>query len=147
MTVSSMTKNDVNAVALLEKECFLSPWSEETLLEETDNPTAVFLVAKDNEKTVGYIGANNILGEVFITNIAVTAEFRRKGVASLLLNTLIEKFREEKAQYLTLEVRKSNISAINLYEKYGFIKAGERRDFYTNPTENALLYTLSFNYD
>ncbi len=147
MTVSFMTKEDVKAVALLEKECFISPWTEETLLEETENPTAVFLVAKDNDKTVGYIGANNILGDVFVTNIAVTKSFRRMGVASLLLNTLIEKCREEKAQYLTLEVRKSNISAIKLYEKFGFSKAGERRDFYSNPTENALLYTLNFNYD
>jgi len=147
MTVSLMTKKDVKAVALLEKECFLSPWTEETLLEETENPTAVFLVAKNNDKTVGYIGANNILGEVFITNIAVTKSFRRMGVASLLLKTLIEKCREEKAQYLTLEVRKSNISAINLYKKFDFSKAGERRDFYSNPTEDALLYTLNFNYD
>jgi len=147
MTVSLMTKKDVKSVVLLEKECFLSPWTEETLLEETENPTALFLVAKDNDKTVGYIGANNILGEVFITNIAVTKSFRRMGIASLLLNTLIEKCREENAQYLTLEVRKSNISAIKLYEKIGFSKAGERRDFYSNPTENALLYTLNFNYD
>ena len=147
MTVSLMTKKDVKSVVLLEKECFVLPWTEETLLEETENPTAVFLVAKENEKTVGYIGANNILGEVFITNIAVTKPFRRMGVASLLLKTLIEKCREEKAQYLTLEVRKSNISAIKLYEKFSFSKVGERRDFYSNPTEDALLYTLNFNYD
>ena len=147
MTVSSMTKEDVGAVALLEKECFASPWTKETLNEETDNPTALFFVAKDNGKTVGYIGANNILGEVFITNVAVTAEYRRKGVATSLINELINRCKKEKALYLTLEVRRSNISAVNLYEKLGFSLVGERKDFYSNPTENALIYTLIFRYD
>lgn len=147
MTVSFMTKEDVKSVALLERECFDSPWTEETLYEETTNPTARFFVAKENGKLIGYIGSNNILGEVFITNIAVLKEFRRKGVASALLNELIKNCREEKASYLTLEVRKSNISAIKLYEKFGFAHVGERKEFYSDPTENALLYTLDFNYD
>ena len=148
MTVASMKKEDVPSVALLERECFASPWSENTLLEETENPTALFLVAKDeNNGIVGYVGANNILGEVFITNIAVTKPFRRKGVASLLLKTLVDKCAQSKASYLTLEVRRSNISAIKLYEKFGFLPVGERKSFYSDPTEDALLYTLYFNYD
>jgi len=147
MIVSSMTAKDVKEVALLEKECFASPWSEENLISETTNPTSIFLVAKDNEKTVGYVGSNNILGEVFITNIAVSDSFRRKGVATALLNELIERCKNENALYLTLEVRKSNISAIKLYEKLGFSLVGERRDFYSSPTENALLYTLNFSND
>lgn len=147
MTVSPMTKEDVKAVALLEEECFALPWSEQTLLAETENPTAMFFVAKDNGRTVGYIGANNILGEVFITNVAVTYSSRRKGVATLLLNTLISACKQHKAVYLTLEVRKSNISAISLYEKTGFILVGERKNFYSSPTENALLYTLYFKND
>ena len=147
MTVSSMTREDVGEVALLERECFASPWTEETLLEETVNPTAIFLVAKENGKVIGYIGSNNILGEVFITNVAVTASFRKKGVATTLLDTLIEKCKKEKALYLTLEVRKSNSSAIKLYEKNRFVLVGERKNFYTDPTEDALLYTLNFEYD
>ncbi len=147
MTVSKMTREDVKAVALLEKECFASPWSEETLLEETVNPTAVFLTAKKDGKVIGYVGANNILGEVFITNIAVSSDYRRQGVASLLLKTLIDICLKSGASYLTLEVRKSNISAIGLYEKNGFSLVGERKNFYTKPDENALLYTLFFKYD
>lgn len=147
MTVSQMTKEDVKAVALLEKECFASPWSENTLSEETENPSALFFIAKDGDETVGYIGSNNILGEVFITNVAVTVPYRRKGVASLLLNTLIDTCKKQEASYLTLEVRKSNISAIKLYEKAGFSLVGERKNFYSDPVENALLYTLEFSYD
>lgn len=147
MTVSLMTREDVKAVALLEKECFASPWTEQTLIEETENPTAVFLVAKENDEIIGYIGSNNILGEVFITNIAVTSSFRRKGVGFLLLKSLIDECGNKRASYLTLEVRKSNISAIKLYEKAGFKQVGERKNFYLDPTENALLYTFYFNYD
>ena len=147
MTVSITTKEDVGSVAALEKECFASPWTQETLSEETDNPTAVFLAAKQDGKVIGYIGSNNILGEVFITNIAVKNEYRRTGVASLLLDTLIKKCKSEKAVYITLEVRKSNFAAIKLYEKYGFSLVGERMNFYSNPDENALLYTLTFDYD
>ncbi|MCR4563551.1 MAG: ribosomal protein S18-alanine N-acetyltransferase [Clostridiales bacterium] len=147
MTVSIMTKEDVGSVAALEKECFASPWTQETLLEETDNPTAVFFTSKQDGKVIGYIGSNNILGEVFITNIAVKNEYRRTGVASLLLDTLIKKCKSEKAVYITLEVRKSNFAAIKLYEKYGFSLVGERKNFYSNPDEDALLYTLTFDYD
>ena len=144
MNISSMKKEDVNSVALLEKECFASPWTEKTLLEETENPTSVFLVAKVDGKTVGYIGANDILGEVFITNVAVLNDYRKQGVATALIKELINICRKNNASYLTLEVRKSNIAAINLYKKLGFSVVGERADFYSNPTENALLYSLYF---
>jgi ribosomal-protein-alanine N-acetyltransferase len=147
MTVSSMQREDVKAIALLEKECFASPWTEETLYEESVNPTAVFLVAKEEDRVIGYIGSNNILGEVFITNVAVLPDYRRKGVGSALLDGLIDICRENGALYLTLEVRKSNISAINLYEKKGFSSVGQRKNFYSNPTEDALIYTLTFDYD
>ena len=147
MTVSTMQREDVKAIALLEKECFASPWTEETLYEELVNPTAVFLVAKEEDRVIGYIGSNNILGEVFITNVAVLPDYRRKGVGSALLDGLIDICRENGALYLTLEVRKSNISAINLYEKKGFSSVGHRKNFYSNPTEDALIYTLTFDYD
>jgi len=147
MIVRTMTKEDVASVLALEKECFSSPWSEQNLIEETENPTAMFLVAEEEGKIVGYVGSNNISGEVFITDIAVTNNSRRMGVASALLECLIERCINKKALYLTLEVRKSNIAAIKLYSKFGFECVGERKDFYSSPTENALIYTLDFIYD
>lgn len=144
MIIKKMTKEDINGVEALEKECFSSPWSENSLLEELDNDTALFFVAKEENKVVGYIGANNISNEVFITNIAVTKEKRKQGVAKKLLSFLINSAKELGTEYITLEVRKSNFAAIGLYESFNFHTVGERKNFYQNPTENALLYTLYF---
>lgn len=137
-----MGENDIAEVARLEKECFSSPWSEKQLEEELSNPTARFFVLKQNGKVLGYIGANNVAGEVYITNIAVFPEYRKKGYGEKLLSHLCFVSTEEGADFVTLEVRKSNHNAIKLYEKCGFEKKGERKNFYSDPTEDAYIYTL-----
>lgn len=141
--ICNMSECDIAEVARLEKECFSSPWSEQQLREELDNPTARFLVLKLGEKVLGYIGANNIANEVYITNIAVFPEYRQKGYGEKLLSRLCYLSTAEGAEFVTLEVRKSNKTAIRLYEKCGFEKVGERKNFYFDPTEDAYIYTLS----
>ncbi len=142
--LSEMKKEDIAELAQLEKECFSLPWSEKSLSEELQNPVARFYVAKDGEKTVGYIGAFNVGGEVSITNIAVKQEYRNRGIATKLINTLKSKMQEEKAEFITLEVRASNETAIRLYEKNGFETVGLRKGFYENPKEDAVLMTFYF---
>lgn len=141
--ICNMSECDIAEVARLEKECFSSPWSEKQLEEELENPTARFLVLKLGEKVLGYIGANNIANEVYITNIAVFPEYRQKGYGEKLLSRLCYLSTVEGAEFVTLEVRKSNKTAIRLYEKCGFEKVGERKNFYFDPTEDAYIYTLS----
>ena len=68
-------------------------------------------------------------------------EFRRNGVGKALVEFLVNKMKAENAEFVTLEVRKSNQNAISLYEKCGFEKVGERRSFYEKPTEDAILMT------
>lgn len=136
-----MSENDICEIAELERECFSTPWSEKSLREELENETARFFVLRNDMGVVGYIGANNICGEVYITNVAVTKNERGKGYGGLLVNHLINQSDFENASFLTLEVRKSNASAIKLYELCGFKKVGERRNFYSKPQEDALLYT------
>ena len=96
---------------------------------------------RDNEKLLGYIGANNICGEVYITNVAVNSACRGKSYGKKLVNHLLKQSGLEKALFVTLEVRKSNANAISLYEKCGFKKIGERKNFYSKPTEDASIYT------
>ncbi len=139
--IREMTENDVKEIAELEKECFSEPWSEKSLKEELTNETARFYVLRDNEKLLGYIGANNICNEVYITNVAVNNKCRGKGYGKTLVNHLIKQSELEKAFFITLEVRKSNENAIALYEKCGFKKIGERKNFYSKPIEDALIYT------
>ena len=139
--IRDMAESDIKEIAELEKEYFSEPWSEDSLKDELTNETARFFVLRDNEKLLGYIGANNICGEVYITNVAVNSACRGKGYGKILVNHLLKQSELEKALFVTLEVRKSNANAIALYEKCGFKKIGERKNFYSKPTEDALIYT------
>ncbi len=136
-----MAEQHIPRVAALEKQSFSTPWSESALLEELSNKFARFFVALLNGEIVGYIGSHNVLGEVYITNVAVFPEYRKKGIGEALVKWLIETIEGENAEFITLEVRKSNISAINLYEKCGFCAVGERKNFYEKPCEDAVLMT------
>ncbi len=139
--VREITENDIKEIAQLEKECFSEPWSESSLRDELTNETARFYVLRDGENLVGYIGANNICGEVYITNVAVNKKYRGKGYGKILVNHLLKQSNFENVLFVTLEVRESNKNAIKLYENCGFKKIGERQNFYSKPTENALIYT------
>ncbi len=141
LVIREMTESDITEIAQLEKECFATPWSETSLKDELTNETARFYVLRDSEKLLGYIGANNICNEVYITNVAVNGECRGKGYGKILVNHLIKQSATERAFFITLEVRKSNENAIKLYEKCGFKLIGERKNFYSKPTEDALIYT------
>ncbi len=141
-SIRQMTEKDIPEIAELEKNCFSEPWSENSLKEELANDTARFYVLRDNDNLLGYIGANNICDEVYITNVAVNEACRGKGYGKMLVNHLAKQAEAENALFVTLEVRKSNENAIALYERCGFKKVGERKDFYSKPTENGLIYTL-----
>ena len=141
VSIREMQESDIKEIADLEKECFSEPWSENSLRDELTNETARFYALRDSEKLLGYIGANNICNEVYITNVAVNSKCRGKGYGEILVKHLIKQSEAERAFFITLEVRKSNENAIKLYEKCGFKLIGERKNFYSKPTEDALIYT------
>ena len=141
VSIREMQESDIKEIADLEKECFSEPWSENSLRDELTNETARFFVLRDSEKLLGYIGANNICNEVYITNVAVNSKCRGKGYGKILVKHLIKQSEVERAFFITLEVRKSNENAIKLYEKCGFKLIGKRKNFYSKPTEDALIYT------
>ena len=145
LKIEKMSPFHIEEIAKLEEECFSSPWSKDGLKSELNNNFARFFTALSGDEIAGYIGAHNILGEVYITNVAVFERFRRMGVAQKLIEILVEETKKEEAEFITLEVRKSNFSAISLYEKMGFKVVGERKDFYEKPRENAVLMTYFFN--
>ena len=118
-------------------------WSEEGIID-TLKLNGHYLAAFFNNEYVGHIGCTVVLDEGYITNVAVLKNFRRQGVASLLIKALIEKATALKLSFLSLEVRQSNTAAILLYEKHGFKLCGKRPNFYKNPDEDALIMTLNF---
>ena len=132
----------VKKVAELEKMCFSSPWSENALSEEVENEGAYFIVSVNEVNEVeGYAGMHIVLDECYIDNIAVFPEARGRGTAKMLLTSLEEKVKEINAYFLTLEVREGNERARFIYEKFGFLNQGVRKNFYENPKENAVIYT------
>ena len=120
-----MTAACIDAVAAIEAECFSHPWSKKSLEESLEKENSLFLVAVEDEKVIGYVGMEVIVDEGYIFNVAVSADY----------NSLC---------FITLEVRESNSAAISLYSKFGFIKAGERKNYYSDPTEAAVLMTKYF---
>lgn len=143
MTIVDMAERHLAALAEIEKACFHAPWSENALREELGK--GLFLVAERDATAVGYVGCQTVLDEGYITNVAVTPEARRQGVARALLHELAERVKAEKLAFVTLEVRRSNAAAIALYESMNYESVGTRKNFYENPTEDAVLMTWKLN--
>lgn len=140
MTIVPMVERHLVALAEIEKACFHAPWSESMLREELDK--GIFLVAERDGQAVGYVGCQTVLDEGYITNVAVSPDARRQGIARALIAKLTDEARAARLAFVTLEVRASNTPAIALYEGAGFGRVGVRKNFYTAPTEDAVLMTL-----
>lgn len=141
MNITEMQEKHLPALAELEKQCFHAPWSEKMLREELGG--GIFLVAEQDGEVQGYVGCQTVLDEGYITNVAVSPDFRRRGAARRLIAELIARAKEKRLAFVTLEVRESNAPAIALYTGAGFAPVGTRKNFYSNPTENAVLMTIS----
>ena len=113
-------------------------------IRETMELNGYYYAAFRGNSFVGSAGFTAVLDEGYITNIAVHPDFRRRGVATELTNAVTEKAKELKLSFLSLEVRESNAAAISLYEKFGFLNVGRRKNFYSEPTEDAVIMTLNF---
>ena len=137
--IKMMEPDHVSSVALLEKQCFNDPWSEKSIDSELNNPLSAWLVAVDGQRVVGYVGSQTVLDGADMMNIAVDPDYRRQGIAQLLVEGLIDCVREKGAICLLLEVRASNDPAICLYQKLGFSQVGRRPNYYRNPKEDALI--------
>lgn len=142
-TLTKMSTEHIGQIAVLEKECFSEPWSENALAEELENENSHFLVAVSDE-VMGYIGVQEICGEAYITNVAVFGKYRKLGIGRALLRAACDGAKNRSCEFITLEVRESNVPAISLYESEGFEKAGVRKNFYSSPTENGVIFTKYF---
>ncbi len=147
MIIDTLKEKYVKNIALIEKQNFSDPWSENAIREELENPCAVYFVAAENGKAVGYIGIHIIFDEAYITNIAVHDNFKRHGIGRQLMQSAADHCKKTGCTFITLEVRSSNTAAINLYKSFDFEKLGVRRNFYSNPTEDADIMTLYFRRD
>ena len=134
-----MQAADVPFISRLEEETFSMPWSAASFLQMIEKEDTDYFVAEEDGRLLGGCGLLLIAGEGNITNVVVVPEARRRGVATGLLNCLMEAGDRAGLDAYTLEVRASNAAAIALYEKLGFVSEGIRPNFYEKPTEDALI--------
>ena len=139
MNIVPMNEHHVPQIALLERECFADPWSQQSIASELHNPLSLWLVAQEGQTLLGYVGSQTCLDETDMMNVAVHPNFRRQGVARALILALTEELKNRGSHCLTLEVRASNDPARALYESLGFAHVGTRRNYYQNPKEDALI--------
>lgn len=139
MNIVPMNEHHVPQIALLERECFADPWSQQSIASELHNPLSLWLVAQEGQTLLGYVGSQTCLDETDMMNIAVSPASRRQGVARALIEALVSALREGGSKQLTLEVRASNGPARQLYESLGFLQVGLRKNYYRNPKEDALI--------
>ena len=137
--IRRMTLADVDGVAAVEAATFPTPWSRDAFVSEMKNVAARYMVAEKDGRIIGFAGAWIILDESHITNIAVLQDERGQGIGRALTEGLMQYLSNLGAAYATLEVRKSNEVAQNLYVSLGFIKLGVRKRYYEDNGEDALI--------
>lgn len=133
------TEEHIDDVQRISSLSFKTPWTRDSIEKELDNKFARYLVAKKENKVIGFGGIWLILDEGHITNIAVHPEYRGIGIGDMIVDALTEICIIEGIASMTLEVRKSNIAAQNLYRKHGFIEEGIRKNYYTDTKEDAII--------
>ncbi len=141
-TIEPLTSRDeIDAVLAIEEASFTSPWTREMYLAEFDNHgVSYFYLARTPQGDIaGFCSFWRILDELHINNLAVAPAHRRSRAATELLMRVLEDGAKLGAMRATLEVRRSNEPAQQLYERFGFSVAGVRRDYYSNPVEDALV--------
>ena len=145
MIIENMTTEHIGSVMEIENESFSNGWSEQSFLSELQKENSYKFVAVENGEVMGYCVLETVLDEGNLLDIAVSPKHRRKGVANKLFEKMLEVALEKKLSFITLEVRESSTPAISLYKAQGFETVAVRKNYYSKPTENAVLMTKYFN--
>lgn len=136
------TTDDADAIVKIEESCFgVNAWSRSSIVDFIENGFSHVVAAELDGEIVGYAGVFVICGEAEVTNVAVSPEKRRKGIARRMMEKMIETARDLDCELMMLEVREGNIPAKALYEDLGFTAVGKRRGYYAHPREDAVLMT------
>ncbi len=138
--IRRLAYGDLPAVIAIERRSFPTPWSLAMFVLELSKPSGICLAAQAGEQLLGYVICSRYDQVWHLMNIAVSPDHRRRGVAGQLLRRLFEEARG--VLPFTLEVRVSNLGAIEMYERHGFRSAGVRPRYYHDNGEDALIMWL-----
>lgn len=140
MELRRLELGDLDAIERIERASYPTPWSRSMFASELAKPSSRSLGAVDDDGgLIGYLVLSRYVDAWHVMNLAVASEHRRQGVASALLRQLLAATSSDAQRGYTLEVRVSNVSAISLYERFGFKVRGTRRGYYTDNREDAIV--------
>jgi ribosomal-protein-alanine N-acetyltransferase len=134
-------EEDLAGVLAVESESFTNPWTREMYAWELQNRSVchIYVVRVPEERVVGFCAFWLVFDEIHINNVAIRPVYRTRGLGTALMTRVLTEARRLGARRATLEVRASNADALRLYERLGFYVAATRRNYYTNPVEDALI--------
>ena len=131
----------IQSVTETEAACFSDPWTPRALDNLLSASGSVFACSADNDGNItGYVCGQIAADECELYRIAISDKYRGKGYAKELMEYFISECRRNNVRGIFLEVRSSNVPARTLYEKYGFQNIATRKNYYRNPTEDAIIY-------
>lgn len=140
LVIRKGTEADIGQIAELEILCFARPWSEDAIRADlVENRLATYIVAELDGRIVGYIGFWAVMEECQINNVAVSPLYRRQHIGTVMVDTMVSAVEAAGIKTFTLEVRKSNEAAINLYKNAGFKEEGIRKGYYEDNGEDAVI--------
>lgn len=143
MDIRMATIEDAQVIYEIEQVSFSVPWSLESVASELENTSnKLYMVLSENDRIIGYGGVWLVHDEGQITNIAIIPEVRCKGYGTQLMACLIDACVQRGIQEIFLEVRISNLSALAMYRNLGFTVKGIRKDYYSEPKEDAYIMSL-----
>lgn len=141
-----MELEDLEQVLDIERASFNSPWTPDVFVNEFSNPrSGKYAAVLPGGEVVGYLMYWRVSDKVHIMNLATEPGRRRKGIAETMIKDLLSRCREDGVSNISLEVRKSNAPAINLYLKFGFDLVGLRKDYYINDSEDAIIMAMELS--
>jgi len=139
LIIRDMIESDADAIARIEKQAFLDPWTLQSILDTFHQKQTFIVTAELDEKIVGYCIVYYVLDEAEIARVAVDVACRRQGVGSKILDQIACICNEKGITRLLLDVREGNLDARAFYRNYGFEEDGIRKNFYDTPKEDAVL--------
>ncbi len=142
LVIDFMKEEDIDDILNISSLSFSISWSKDSYTQELTNPIARYIVAKIDNKVVGFVGTWIVLDEAHITNIAIHPNYRKKGIGSKLLSEFLEYCKSQGCVAFTLEVRSGNKAAQALYEKHNFRQEGIRKGYYEDNKEDAIIMWL-----
>lgn len=143
MEIRRSTPSDATAIADIEDICFPDGWERKDILSYITGDTGMCFTALEDGKPIAYLLGRLIAPEAEIYRIAVLPEHRRRGIGYRLLSYALKTERGRGLECVFLEVREGNSAARGLYRSFGFSEYGKRKNYYKNPTEDAVVMMMN----